>query len=49
MMGSSGAMILAGIVSAALYIVALWLVLKRRRRLMRRVGPVTQPSSLAGV
>ncbi len=49
MMSSSGAMILAGIVSAALYIVALWLVLKRRRRLMRRVGPVTPPSSLAGV
>lgn len=49
MMSSSAAMLLAGIVSTALYIVALWLVLKRRRRLMRRVGPLTQPSSLSGV
>ncbi len=49
MMSSSAAMLLAGIVSAVFYILAIWLVLKRRRRLMRRVGPVTQPSSLAGV
>ena len=47
--GSSTAMLLAGLLSAALYVFAIWLVLKRRRRLMRRVGPVTQPSSLAGV
>lgn len=46
--GSSAAMLLAGIVSAALYVVALWLVLKRRRRLMRRVAPSTLPSSMAG-
>lgn len=46
---SSAAMLLAGILSAALYVLALWLVLKRRRRLMKRIGPVTQPSSLAGV
>lgn len=47
--GSSAAMLLASILSAALYVLALWLVLKRRRRLMRRVAPARPPSSLAGV
>lgn len=49
MKSSSGAMLLTGIVSAALYVVALFWVIKRRRRLMRRVRPSTQLSSLAGV
>lgn len=47
--GVTAAMLLAGIVSGALYVVAIWLVLKRRRRLMQRVQRPTELSSLAGV
>jgi len=46
---STGAMLLAAIVSAVLYIFTLVLVVKRRRRLMRRVHRPAGLSSLSGV
>lgn len=46
---SWGAMALAGILSAILYIFTLVWVVRRRRRLMRRVQRPTELSSLAGV
>lgn len=46
---STGAMLLAAIVSAVLYVVALLWVIKRRRRLMRRVHRPAELSSLSGV